>query len=236
LQCARCGRKLTGSASKGNGGSYFYYHCGDGCGERFKAEEANDKFKKELMKISANKNVIQLFQFILRDYSQLGEKEMTRRLGPIKAEIEKSKTRISNARLLMLDGQLDAKDYHEIKVKLEDKTRKLEAKLSEMAFISSNLNEQLDFCSQLLPNIAQYYTTADLSVKQQIIGSIFPEKLIFEKNSYRTIRVNEVVRWICRPVADFGELEKKKAPIFWSFPVLCPEQESNLHYLAITRF
>ena len=30
LQCRKCSRNLTGSASKGNGGKYFYYHCSCG--------------------------------------------------------------------------------------------------------------------------------------------------------------------------------------------------------------
>lgn len=41
LICPRCGSKLTGSSSKGNGGKYYYYHCNPKCGERFKAPEAN---------------------------------------------------------------------------------------------------------------------------------------------------------------------------------------------------
>lgn len=209
LQCAKCGSKLTGSASKGNGGRYFYYHCVNGCHERFKAETANEEFRKELCKVSSNRNATELFQLILRDYAQLSDKDRTRIIVPLKSEVEKSNSRISNARQLMLDGELDPKDYREIKDEYEGKIKKLEAKIQQMTFISSHLGEQLTFCGQLLPNVAKYYATADLSVKQQIIGSIYPEKLIFEKNSYRTMRVNDVVRWICRPVKDFSESENK---------------------------
>lgn len=41
LKCGYCGRTLTESCSKGNGGAYFYYHCQDGCEVRFRVEEAN---------------------------------------------------------------------------------------------------------------------------------------------------------------------------------------------------
>ncbi|WP_212003966.1 zinc ribbon domain-containing protein [Chitinophaga sp. HK235] len=27
LVCKQCGRPITGSGSKGNGGTYYYYHC-----------------------------------------------------------------------------------------------------------------------------------------------------------------------------------------------------------------
>ena len=39
LKCPRCGKNMTGSASKGrHGGKFFYYHCGLGCPERQKAK------------------------------------------------------------------------------------------------------------------------------------------------------------------------------------------------------
>ena len=53
----------------------------------------------------------------------------------------------------------------------------------------------------------QYYTAADLAVKQQIISSMYPEKLIFENNEYRTPRINEVVKLI---LLNSNELEGKK--------------------------
>ena len=33
LQCPKCHSSWTGSGSKGNGGTYFYYHCQNGCKE-----------------------------------------------------------------------------------------------------------------------------------------------------------------------------------------------------------
>lgn len=55
LTCAKCGGKLTGSASKGKYQRYFYYHCQPGCKERFRSDEANEKVIDELQKISAKK-------------------------------------------------------------------------------------------------------------------------------------------------------------------------------------
>ena len=50
LICPKCGKVLTGSASKGRNGKYYYYHCSSSCGVRFKAENANDLFSRELKK------------------------------------------------------------------------------------------------------------------------------------------------------------------------------------------
>jgi site-specific DNA recombinase len=48
LQCPKCHSSWTGSGSRGNGGTYFYYHCQNGCKERVKAEEANLVFSDYL--------------------------------------------------------------------------------------------------------------------------------------------------------------------------------------------
>lgn len=49
----------------------------------------------------------------------------------------------------------------------------------------------------LLRGLDKFYEEGDLEVKQLIISSIFPEKLVYEENQYRTNRINEVVSRIC---------------------------------------
>ncbi|SFE34095.1 hypothetical protein SAMN05518672_105334 [Chitinophaga sp. CF118] len=49
-----------------------------------------------------------------------------------------------------------------------------------------------------------------MSEKQQSIGAVFPEKLVFEKDSYRTKRANDVICCICKPAKGFGEFVKQE--------------------------
>ena len=42
LICPKCGRMLTGSASKGRKQHYHYYHCSSSCGIRYNAYLVND--------------------------------------------------------------------------------------------------------------------------------------------------------------------------------------------------
>jgi site-specific DNA recombinase len=44
IKCPKCGKLLTGSASRGHGGLYYYYHCTSACGTRFKSQSANEIF------------------------------------------------------------------------------------------------------------------------------------------------------------------------------------------------
>jgi len=63
-----------------------------------------------------------------------------------------------------------------------------------------------------ITNIVKYYAKADLRAKQEIIGSIYPEKMVFEENTLRTNRVNDVVEWMCRPVADSSDPKNRECP------------------------
>jgi hypothetical protein len=108
LECKQCGSKLTGSASKGNGGRYFYYHCQYGCKERSKAEIANKELLKEFVKVSSNDAVIRMLKESLEAHLRLSKSDKTRQKEALAGEIEKAKGRITSARRLMLDKEIDA--------------------------------------------------------------------------------------------------------------------------------
>jgi len=47
-----------------------------------------------------------------------------------------------------------------------------------------------------LSNLDEAYQKTDVNQKREIIGSIYPEKLVFSENNYRTARINEVAALI----------------------------------------
>lgn len=48
LICPKCGKLLSGSASKGRNKYYAYYHCFGDCTHRFRADRVNLIFEKEI--------------------------------------------------------------------------------------------------------------------------------------------------------------------------------------------
>ena len=125
LSCTKCGKTLTGSGSKGNGGKYYYYHCFDGCKERFKAPAANDIFYGLLTDISGNKKLIKTIEAITTNVHKNSNKEQEIQSQKIDKEIKTYRTRLDNAQTLMLDGELDAADYRNIKAKLQPEIENL---------------------------------------------------------------------------------------------------------------
>ena len=73
----------------------------------------------------------------------------------------------------------------------------LQQRKSDMETMDTAFNQYLKWGCSLLADLPSYYNGASIEVKQSIVGSIFPEKLVFDNNNYRTNRVNEVVGLLC---------------------------------------
>jgi site-specific DNA recombinase len=210
LICPRCGNKLTGSSSKGNGGKYFYYHCNPKCGERFKAEEANELFAKKLKEITFNEvslGVLERFSYSLFQNGGLGAQEEIEKL---KTEIERNKERLSNAQEMLLDKTLDPTDFKAIKSRYETTVYELEKRLRNISQEGNELDDYIRYGRVFFRSMDQFYQEGTLSVKQQLVGSMFPEKLIFENKTYRTIKENPLIPLTCRPDNGFRGSKNKK--------------------------
>jgi len=90
-----------------------------------------------------------------------------------------------------------------------------------------NHDARVDNCLDILLNLDTYYTQRDTTVKQRIVSSIFPKKLIFENNSYRTPEINSVVSMICRTDKPSKGNKKGKDNIF-NYPSLGVEASDLL--------
>ena len=208
--CKTCGRPLTGSGSKGNGGNYFYYHCQSAakCKERFRADDAHAQFIGQLRQIEILEPVLNLYYEIMTDLFKNNGMDRSKEVAQIKEQISKLNLRIKNAQALMLDGELDAAEYKEIKTNLSAETAALERKRMQVLSAEEDGQEYLDKGIPMLINITKHWQAADLEGKQHIVGSIFPERLIFENNTYRTATENPLLTLIANRDAGFSGKKK----------------------------
>ena len=228
LTCPQCKRTLTASASTGRaGGKFFYYHCSNGCKERHKALDINKNFVGHLQEYNNSPKYMELFAEILKgnlkNCNNTGKKEADK----ITTSIAKLKMRLKNAKDMMLDGEFSAGDYKAMKIEIEEELEKMNREEMQIRQGIENYDTKIDECLDLLLNLDKYYNAKNTEVKQKIIGSVFPEKLFFKDNEYRTTKLNEAVEILCR--TDKG-LSKKKEGRKLTFQFLpsewCP-LESN---------
>ena len=211
LGCPKCGRNLTGSASKGRkGDKFFYYHCSNGCKERRKVEDINDLVLTMMKKFKSNPQSINLHANNLKTLLKTTNGENKTETERVSKDIDKNKQRLKNAQVLMLDGEINPTEYKEMKIKLEDDLVRLTAEEVKAKDNKGNYEKHIDTCVWIIKNLDRYYDAADTVTKQRIIGSIFDEKLIFEKNKCRTALINEVALQICRKDKGSDDTEKRK--------------------------
>jgi site-specific DNA recombinase len=212
LICPTCGQKMTGSASKGRYRYYHYYHCQPafGCKTRFDAQKANEAFIKLLSKIKACANVADLYLNLLHDYFNREDSGTKHQIAKLNSEIDQYKLRIENMGIMLADGKLTPEDFVMVKNTCNKKIGELETEKAKLDFYSSNYAKYLAWDLNIVKNIDKHYVEAPLETKQLLIGSIFPEKLIFENFEYRTTKVNEVVGLLFNNTAGWGDLKDEK--------------------------
>jgi site-specific DNA recombinase len=96
------------------------------------------------------------------------------------------------------NGKIDPADYRDIKSRTEIQLNSLLLKQQQLELVEDNLGDYIETAAVVLNDLPEYYASADLAIKQKLIGLMFPEKMIFEKNAYQTIKPLEVINLICR--------------------------------------
>jgi site-specific DNA recombinase len=118
-----------------------------------------------------------------------------------------------------------------------NKQEKLEVKLSATKHDEINIKTLLDKGVNNLLKLDYLYEIADIEKKRKIISSIYPEKLTFNGNDFRAIRINEAIRLIYSIGAGYSENKNmtKRNKSNLSCEVVLPVQFSNLFILDLER-
>jgi site-specific DNA recombinase len=216
LLCPDCGRLLTASASKGRHQYYSYYHCTGSCKVRFKSDTVNDDFVSELAKWKPNPAVTALYKMVAKDVYEQKNGTERNNLLTIRNEIDRLMKRKKTALDMRMSGDLDNDDYRVVKKECEEGIIILEDKLSKLAMLQSNIDPQIEQATAVLSNLDDHYTQSNTLTKRELIGSIYPDKLQFDGNGFRTARINEVIRTIYSLDAAFGAIKKGQTVDFSS--------------------
>lgn len=213
LQCNdnSCSRLLTASASRGRKLHYEYYHCTSSCGTRFPAAQVNEAIITELRKWKPHPAVKVLYLQILQDVLSRNEAQQKQQLKEIQKEMVTLENRRVKARELLLTDSIDPDDYKSIKREADRRITQLEAQVALLSEQPLNIRPQLEQGITVLEHIDHWYSHSTTDARRQILGSIFPEKLVYDGTGFRTARVNEAVRLIFTLGAAFAEKEMGQA-------------------------
>ena len=107
LICPKCGKLLTGSASKGQTRYYSYYHCFGGCTSRFRADNVNQLFLRELKKYVPKPEMEDLYKITLQEAWAEKNNHLQGDRKQITTLIKELENKLSYARDLVTSRQID---------------------------------------------------------------------------------------------------------------------------------
>jgi len=187
--CSTCGKPLTTSNAKGNGGHYLYYECKNKkCekNQRILADEAHKTFLDILKTLKPKLTVLKLFEHsVFQDWDKLIEncKKQTAMIDQ-KIEILNDDltgiTRSNDKGILTDDEAVERAN----KVRLDIAALKISR--SDVVIDEYNTEIIRNFTEAFLTNFDKLWNHIDLSKRQALQNKIFPNGLICENHIIRT--------------------------------------------------
>lgn len=197
LVCPDCGRILTGSASKGRTLRYHYYHCQRGCSMRVKADIVHSSFSEWLGSFNFKPEIAELYLAIVEDVFKSEEADRITEMKKIKQNIEDVNANLLKVERKYVSDEIERDTFIRLKESYKQDEMHLRDLLADLQIADADFMKYMTYGCSVLSNLRQCYDTADLDTKQKLIGSIFPEKLVFENGSYRTTKESEMLRLLC---------------------------------------
>jgi len=197
--CPNCSKVLTGSASKGRNAHYHYYHCNATCGYRSRAEEANAIFEEHLKEFVLTPDAATLFKAVIMDVFKDEHLVTSSNRKQYIDRITALNNKVTKARELLLNDDIDAADFRAIKMEAEREIVVLESKISDLRSNNMGISEvekTLDAAIVKLTSLDAMYCKSDRYQKRKLIGSIYPEKFTFEDLKVRTAKQGELFKFI----------------------------------------
>ena len=194
LLCPKCDRILTASASRSRSGArYDYYHCQDGCKTRFRADLCNGELYQLLQSFEFKPEIVELFKQIL--FQVYNEKDLDHisRIKTLNEEIKSIEKNIEKAEDKLITDAIDDNAYKKISNRYSKLIQTKKIEILELKSLTKEVKRHIDQGLTILSNLHTTYFESTVEIKQKILGSIFPGKLIFNGKNYRTAKMNEVI-------------------------------------------
>ena len=211
LVCPYCGHSITGGISKGNGGKYAYYNCGHCHQVKSRAERANETFASFLDSLRPTEEAQRLYELIMQDLTQQGVKRRENNIKDLKIKLEEVKNKLNEVEDKFMRNEISFEQYNRMYDRFMNDQRIQEEELRTLTNSKmKQIEPKLLYSYSLINNMSEYIRNASVEVKRSLIGSIFSDKIEFDGNNYRTIKLNEVASLIFQNNSD---LTKQKQDV-----------------------
>ena len=127
-------------------------------------------------------------------------------------EIRQLELRIRNTEDNPADGKIDTTTFNKSLNRYKEIITSLKSESAADKDTDSDYTRYLKKGIDLLGNIREFYSTADIMAKRKLISSTFPGNLIFSKEKCRTTSINKAILLIMN--TDKGFRKQKNGELF----------------------
>lgn len=228
IVCPICGHSITGATSTGVGGKYKYYNCcHDGKHLRRRAEYVNDQFANWIGSLKPNKEVLDLYTEVLQDLQGEHKQDIQKEVEALRNKIQEVERLRNNADDKFFEGNLPSKTYTRVSERYKKEIQDLQERIKILQSDTKGLKDKIDYSMNIIANLGVFMKNAPAKLKCQVLSSIFPQKIEFDGENYRTKSYNQVLDLIFQDtnkLREFREKENEK-PIKVSHSVPRPRIE-----------
>ena len=185
----------------------------------FRATKANLGLEKLLETFTPKPEILALYSKILQDKFEHETENINTLTKNISREIEQLEKQIKFIQDRWISGFLVDEKYKSITDDLEEKKSKLILERANLKQMPTEYEKYIEYGCTLIGNVAQYYKDAPVHTKKRMLGSIFPEKLVFENDMYRTNKTNAFFGLLSNSINTY---KKRKADSFVGLSTLAP--------------
>lgn len=194
LCCNQCGAMLTASYSRGKMGvKYGYYHCRANCTYRHRSDEVHETMQSLMYELQLSPAFAESYKLVLQDVFKSENSDLPKQITEGETELINLEEMIQNADENLLLNKISVENYNRMIQNIMLKKSKIEQHLSEVREFLLSFNDKLTYSLNAMKNLGEEYFLSDAIAKKNIVSSTFPEKITFQKNQFRTPRINSLM-------------------------------------------
>ena len=215
IVCPICGHSITGATSRGVGGKYKYDNCcHDGKHLRRPADYVNEKFANWVGGLSPNKEVLELYTEVLQDLRGEHKQDVQKEVDKLRKEVEHVEALRNGADDKFCEGNLTSEAHTRITERYERQINELQERINLLQSDTKGLKEKIDYSVNIIANLRNFMLDAPVKTKCKILSSMFPQKIEFDGEKYRTQSYNQVLDLIFQEtnkLRGYGENESENS-------------------------
>jgi site-specific DNA recombinase len=199
VACAECGRMLTGSVSRGNGGRYFYYHCySKTCGEYGKAIPKADleaAFSRYLRRITPKQRVLDVIKAAIIDVweeNSLALKSRAERHAATLVNLSEKRARIQE---LLEDRAYSREEGRERLAEVKNQLIATQIALNEARIEQFDIEAAVTYAANFIGDLGRQWFDLAPELRPRFQKLIFPEGVRYSRlTEFGTVKLGLIFK------------------------------------------